>query len=71
MNDFGNKVKTAPKKSSKDEQKVITFCEKLINEAAMDDADRDLVKILQTHLLDMIENSYNPLIEELVEQMVP
>lgn len=33
----------------------------------MDDSDRELVKILQTHLLDMIENSYNPLIEELVE----
>lgn len=71
VNDFGNKVKSAPKKSTKDESKAIMAEVLLIGNATMDDQDRELLKVLQTHLLDLIENSYNSLCEELFQQMLP
>jgi hypothetical protein len=37
----------------------------------MDESDKELLRHLQTYIIDMIENSYNPLCEELFEQMLP
>lgn len=71
VNDYGNKVKTAPSRAVKDEHKLIAAQSLLINDAAMDDKDKELLAILQTHIVDLIENSYNPLCEELFEQMLP
>lgn len=71
VNDFGNKVKTAPKKSTKDESKAIMAEELLIGNATMDDKDKQLLSMLHTHLIDLIENSYNSLCEELFQQMLP
>jgi uncharacterized protein YfaP (DUF2135 family) len=71
VNDFGNKVKRGAKRSTKDEARVITAQVLLINDAAMDEEDKELLRILQTFLLDLVENSYNPICEELYEQMLP
>ena len=67
LNDFGNKLKTAPARKAKNENTAILAQNLLINDAAMDDTDKELLRILQNHLVDLIENSYNPLCEELYE----
>ena len=71
LNDYGNKLKTAPIRKAKNENTAILAQTLLINDAAMDDSDKELLKILQTHLIDLIENTYNPLCEELYEQIAP
>lgn len=71
LNDFGNKLKSAPKKSTKDENKAIMAQELLIGDATKDEQDHELLRVLHTHLLDLIENSYNSLCEELFQQMLP
>lgn len=71
LNDIGHKLKTAPVRKAKNENTAILAQTLLINDAAMDDSDKELLKILHAHLVDMIENTYNPLCEELYEQMTP
>jgi hypothetical protein len=71
MNDYGNKQKTAPFHKAKSENTAILAQTLLITDAAMDDSDKELLQVLQTHMVDLIENSFNNLCEELYEQMLP
>lgn len=59
INDFGNKIKSAPKRSTKDENRAIVAQELLIGDATKDEQDHELLRVLHVHLLDLIENSYN------------
>lgn len=45
--------------------------ELLIGDATKDEQDHELLRVLHSHLLDLIENSYNSLCEELFQQMLP
>jgi hypothetical protein len=45
--------------------------ELLIGDATKDEQDHELLRVLHVHLLDLIENSYNSLCEELFQQMLP
>lgn len=67
MNDYGNKQKTAPVRKAKSENTAILAQTLLITDAAMDDSDKELLQVLQTHMVDLIENSFNNLCEELYE----
>ena len=43
----------------------------MIDDAAVDKLDAELLEMLQNYLDDMIEHSYNPLIEQLYTQILP
>lgn len=45
--------------------------EKIIQEAAMQDSDRELLTIIRSYLNDMLENTYNALINEVFKQISP
>ena len=43
----------------------------MIDDAAVDQLDEALLEIMHNYLVDMIEHSYNPLIEQISTQILP
>jgi hypothetical protein len=43
----------------------------LIDDSSANKSDEEILKIIYDFLFDMIEHSYNPLIEALFDQIVP
>jgi hypothetical protein len=41
----------------------------IINQAALDESDRKLLKLLKTYLLDMLDSSYCPMIEQVFNEI--
>lgn len=57
-------------KKSKEDQSVIAAEEKIINDVAKDDTDVQVLEILNRYMTDMMQHSYNALIEELFSQIL-
>ena len=77
MNDISKYQRRKPrvgasrKALAKDPKKVIEAHQSLIDDAAVDKTDEELLRILLNYLVDMMEHSYNPLIEQLYSQILP
>ena len=56
-------------KALKDVKKVIEAPEPIINDGAVDESDERLLQIIKDYLFDMLEHSYNPLFEQLFEDI--
>ena len=48
--------------------KIVTN-ELLVNEATLEESDRNLLKIMKDYVNDMLDNTYNPLINEVFAQI--
>ena len=57
------RVGASSKALRKDPKKVIEAPQTLIDDAAVDKNDEELLLVLNAYLIDMIEHSYNPLME--------
>ena len=55
---------------AKQPKRVIQAQQPIIDDAAVDKADNELLEIMEKYLMDMIEHSYNPLIEQLYSQIL-
>ena len=63
-----------PKKNgakAKDQTKVIEATQKIIEDSSADQFDEKLIVTIKNFLFDIIEHSYNPLIEALFDLIVP
>ncbi len=48
---------------------MIEAPEPIINDGAVDESDERLLEIIRDYLFDMLEHSYNPLFEQLFEDI--
>lgn len=55
----------------KNKQNIIDGMHKIVEEAAMEDSDRLLLEIMRNYLDDVLENTYNHLINEVFRQLGP
>ena len=53
----------------KAKQNTIEGDKSIINEASLEDTDRKLIKIIKNYLIDMLDNCYNALINEIFVQI--
>jgi hypothetical protein len=51
--------------------KVIEASSSIIDDAAKDESDHRLLSVLHDYLVDMLQNCYGALIEELFSQILP
>lgn len=66
LEDLGRTQLRQPKRGgTKDSTKVIEASSFIIDDAAKDGDDKKLLLILHDYLMDMLQNCYNTLIEEL------
>lgn len=66
LEDLGRTQLRQPKRGgTKDSTKVIEASSFIIDDAAKDRDDKKLLLILHDYLMDMLQNCYNTLIEEL------
>jgi len=49
----------------------VTVAKQIVEDGAKDHLDVKLLEVLNNYLVDMITNSYAPLVEELFNQMLP
>lgn len=56
-------------KALKDVKKVIEAPEPIIDDGAVDESDENLLQVIKDYLFDMLEHSYNPLFEQLFEDI--
>ena len=49
----------------KAKQNKIETQKQIVNEGTMEDSDHKLIQIIKNYLLDMLENTYNSLINEI------
>ena len=68
-------LKKKPRISSarafKDAKKVIEAPVPIVDSAAVDKTDSKLLEILKDYLIDLLEHSYEPLIEQIFDTIVP
>ena len=65
------RVGASSKALRKDPKKVIEAPQALIDDAAVDKTDEELLEVLRSYLVDMIEHSYNPLLEQILLTIAP
>ena len=71
LEDLGKSQLRQPKRSgAKDGNKVIVASSSIIDDAAKDASDNQLLAVLHDYLTEMLQNSYGPLIEELFSQIL-
>lgn len=71
LNNLGNKqrVKSNTIMGKKNKENIIGGQEKLVQEGALTDSDRELLVILKNYINDILENTYNAIINEVFSQI--
>ena len=56
-------------KAFKDVKKVIEAPQVIVDDGAVDESDEKLLEVIKDYLFDLVEHSYNPLFEQLFEDI--